>query len=176
MSEMAERRDPIGEKHFKPLERAELWSDVSFYMAALLSFAALLVDRERVPAAYDVVQIVFVLSVLSVFVSTMAIRLYWRPNAEDHRREELITNASEVPLTVERTQGYYNNDEADPTRRLGVLLLENSHFSKTITSKMLTSERIRIVAYLVLFLLAVLYRKTDLALAAAAAQPSSVSS
>jgi hypothetical protein len=170
MSEIAERCDPIGDKHFKPLDRAERWSDVSFYVAGVLSFAMLLVDKAQFPAAYDVVQIVFVLSVLSVFVSNVAIRLYWRPNAEDRRREELITNACDVSLTIERTQGYYNNDEVDPTRRLGVALLENGHFSRAITFKMLTMERIKIAAYVVLFLVAVLYRKTDLALAAAAAQ------
>jgi hypothetical protein len=116
------------------------------------------------------VQIAFVLTVLFVFVSGIAIRLYWRPNAEDKRRAELITSASHVALTVERTEGYYNNDETDPTRRLGAMLLENSHFSKSVALKMLSRERFKIVAYLALFLVAVLYRRTDLAFAATAAQ------
>lgn len=170
MSEASERRDPIGDKHFRPLELAERWSDVSFYVAAVLSFAALFVDKATFPAAYDVVQIIFVLSVVSVFVSTTAIRLYWRPNAEDRRREELVTNVSNVPLTVERTQGYYNNDEADPIRRLGVILLENSHFSRAIALKMLARERINIAVYVIAFLVALLYRRTDLAWASTAAQ------
>jgi hypothetical protein len=164
------RVDPIGEKYFKPLEIAERCSDISFYVAALLSFAALLAEKPEHPVLYDLVQIAFVMAVLFVFVAGIAIRLYWRPNAEDKRRTELITNAANVSLTVDRTQGYYNNDETGPTRRLGVMLLENSHFSKSVALAMLLRERLKIAAYVALFIVAVLYRKTDLALAATAAQ------
>jgi hypothetical protein len=164
------RQDPIGEKYFKPLEIAGRFSDVLFYVAALLSFAALLVEKTEHPSLYDFVQTCFVLSVLFVFVVGIAIRIYWRPIAEDKRRAELISTAATVALTVDRTSGYYNNDEKDPVRRLGVMLLENSHFSKSIALTMLGRERIKIGAYTVLFLLAILYRKTDLAIAATAAQ------
>jgi hypothetical protein len=51
---------------------------------------------------------------LTVFFSSVAIKLYWRPAAEDRRRAELISNASSVALTVENTEGYYNNSETDP--------------------------------------------------------------
>jgi hypothetical protein len=39
------RHDPIGERHFRPLEIADRVSDISFYVAALLSFAALLIEK-----------------------------------------------------------------------------------------------------------------------------------
>jgi hypothetical protein len=164
------RSDPIGERHFKPLEIADRLSDICFYVAALLSFAALMVEKAEHPVIYDFVQIAFVLAVLTVFLSGIAIKLYWRPSAEDRRRAELISNASQVALTVERTEGYYNNPETDPVRRLGVIIMENSFFSKAIALKMLPSERVRVCAYVILFLIAVLYRKTDLAIAATAAQ------
>lgn len=164
------RNDPIGDRYFKPLEVAERCSGVSFYVAAILSFAALLVEKSQHPELYDLVQIAFVLAVVFVFVIGLAIRLYWRPNAEDKRRAEMLTNAANVPLTIERTEGYYNNDQSDPTRRLGVMLLENSHFSKSVALEMLPRERMMVGAYLVLFLIAILNRKTDLAFAAAAAQ------
>jgi hypothetical protein len=164
------RRDPIGEKYFKPLERADRCSDVLFYVAAVLSFAALLIEKAEHPAIYDFVQGAFVLAVILLFVAGIAIRLHWRPNADDRRRAELITNASDIPLTVDRTEGYYNNDETDPTRRLGVMLLENSHFSKSVALAMLPRVRVFTAAYLVLFIIAILYRRTDLAYAATAAQ------
>ncbi|WP_159006259.1 hypothetical protein [Bradyrhizobium sp. S69] len=164
------RHDPIGERHFRPLEIADRVSDISFYVAALLSFAALLIEKAEHPSLYDLVQIGFVFAVLTVFFSGIAIKLYWRPSAEDGRRAELISNASNVALTVEKTEGYYNNAETDPIRRLGVIIMENSHFSKAIALKMLHWERVRIGAYVVLFLAAVLYRKTDLAIASTAAQ------
>ena len=88
------RSDPIGEKYFKPLKIAECCSDASFYIAAALSFAALLVEKAQHPELYELVQIAFVLAVLSVFVTGLAIRLYWRPNAEDSR---LLADCSKAP-------------------------------------------------------------------------------
>src|ERR1700693_5635430 len=70
MNEVAPvRRDPIGDKYFRPLEIAARLSDISFYGAAVLSFAALLVEKTGHPALYEFVQIAFVLAVLFVFVS-----------------------------------------------------------------------------------------------------------
>jgi hypothetical protein len=165
-----ERRDPIGDKYFKPLEIAERCLDILFYAAAILSIVALLVEKPMHPNLYDVVQISFVLAVIGVFVLGILIRLYWRPKAEDKRRAELLSNASKIPLTVEQTQGYYNNEQSDPMRRLGAIILENSHFSKAISLEMLTGERIKVSGYVATFLVAVLYRKTDLAFAATIAQ------
>jgi hypothetical protein len=171
MSDPSEgRRDPIGDRYFKPLELAEKCSGVLFYIAAILSIVALLVEKPTHPALYDVVQIGFVLAVAGVFVLGVVIRLYWRPKAEDKRLAELISNASNVPLTVEQTEKYYNNDQLDPTKRLGVITLENSHFSKAIALEMLTGERIKVAVYVICFLIAVLYRRTDLAITSTVAQ------
>jgi hypothetical protein len=164
------RSDPIGERHYKPLQIADCVSELSFYVAAALSFVALLVDRADDPSAYDLVQIGFLLSVLTTFFTGVAIRLYWRPNAEDKRRGELISNATNVPLSVDRTEGYYNNEALDPMRRLGLIIMENSLFSKSISLKMLFWVRILVGVYVVFFIIALLYRKTDLALLAVAAQ------
>src|SRR4051812_23488041 len=103
------RRDPIGDKYFKPLEISERCSNGLFYIAAILSFAALLVEKSTHPTLYDLVQICFVLAVTGVFSLGIIIRLYWRPKAEDKRRAELISSASKVQLTVEQTEKYYNN-------------------------------------------------------------------
>jgi hypothetical protein len=164
------RRDPIGDKYFKPLERAEKYSDWLFYVAAALSIAALLVEKSSHPNLYELTQICFVLAVIGVFVLGIVIRVHWRPLAEDKRRSELISNSSKVFLTVEQTQLYYNNEQSDPTKRLGVITLENSHFSKAIALEMLTWERIKVGGYIIVFLTALLYRRTDLAVAATVAQ------
>lgn len=164
------RRDPIGERHFKPLETADLVSDLCFYIAAALSFAALLVDNTNWPALYALVQSLFFFAVLAGFVVGIATKLYWRPIAEDQRRADLISNATSVAVSVQRTEGYYNNEEVDPLRRLGLIIMENSHFTRAIALKMLYRERIFVGGYITLFLIALLYRKTDLALLAVAAQ------
>jgi hypothetical protein len=164
------RSDPIGEKYFRPLEIADQWSDRLFYVAAMLSFAVLLVEKSVHPTLYDVVQIIFVLAVVAVFLIGLSVRLHWRPIAEDRRRVELLTNASNVSLTHERTEAYYNNEQTDPTRRLGASILENSFFSRAVTREMCVTERVRVIVYATVFLSLILVRQTDLAVTAAAAQ------
>ena len=141
--------DPIRARYFKPLEAAEWWSDKLFYLGACLSFLALLVDQSAVPRLSAAIQIAFAVSVLAVFVLGVGIRLYWTPRAEDQRRLDLISNAFNIPLTHEQTTGYYNNDETDPVRRLGVAVMENSHFSTGVTLEMALHERLRAGVYTV---------------------------
>jgi hypothetical protein len=75
-----------------------------------------------------------------------------------------------------RPVGHYNNTETDPVRRLGVIVMENSCFSKAIALKMLPWERVRICAYVILFLIVVFYRKTDLAIESTARRQCSANS
>src|SRR5258706_9224235 len=94
------RRDPIGDKYFKPLERAEKYSDWLFYVAAALSIAALLVEKSSHPNLYELTQICFVLAVLGVFFLGIVILVHLRPLAEDKRRSALPSNASKIFLTL----------------------------------------------------------------------------
>jgi hypothetical protein len=164
------REDPIGDRYFRPLEIADAWLNRLFYIAAALSFCALFADRKTWPVVYDLVQISFVISVVAVFVLGLAIRLYWTPRAEDQRRLDLLSNAHRIPLTHEKTVGYYNNEQADPIRRLGAIILENSHFTRAIALEMCRAERIKVDVYILAFVVAILFRQTDLAIASTAAQ------
>jgi len=135
----------------------------------VLSFAALLVDKKNTLILYDLVQGAFILAVIAVFVIGLAIKLYLTPRAEDMRRKDLLSKAFGVPLTHEQSIGYYNNEQTQPIRFLGVAYMENSFFSKAVLLKMARRERAKVAIYVVGFLVAVLNRNTDLAFAATAA-------
>lgn len=162
--------DPIGDKYFAPLRVADQASDLLFITTAVLSFAALMVDKNDQPNTYNFVQTAFIICVVGLFVVGQAIRLYLWPRAEDRRREEFLSNTLSVSLTHERTSGYYNNSETDPIRRMGVAVLENTHFTMNIALEMARNERFRITAYGLGWLLMVLNRETDLGWIAVAAQ------
>jgi hypothetical protein len=100
----------------------------------------------------------------------MALRLYWFPQAEDQRRLGLFSNATNVPLTHEKTSGFYNNEATEPLKRLGLSSMENCFFTREIASAMLTPERLIIAGYLVAFIVAICIRSTELAVIPIAAQ------
>lgn len=165
-----QRNDPIRDRYYRPLERAETSSDWLFWLAALLSIASLTLDRAAGPKLYDIVQGAFVLCVLVLFFVGQAIRLYWTPRAEDKRRQSLLSDSFGVDITHEKVSGYYTNDQTNPVKRLGASILENSFFSKNIVLRMVHGERFRMAFYAVVWLIAVLNRVTDLALVATIAQ------
>lgn len=162
--------DPIRQRYYRPLEVAEACSAWLFYGVAALSILTLIVDRGVSPLLYDFTQGAFVLGVLALFLIGLGTRLYWTPRADDKRRQDLLSNSFAVAITHEQTSGYYNNEQTNPLRRLCVSLLENSFFSKNITLIMARDERVRVVLYAIVWLIALLNRSTDLALTAAMAQ------
>jgi hypothetical protein len=52
-----------------------------------------------------------------------------------------------VPLIPERSQGFFNNSETKPFRRIAASVLENTLFSKAILQRMLRNERVKVVLY-----------------------------
>ena len=61
--------------------------DWLFYLSALLSFCTLLVRQDTHPNAYDVVLLLFSISVVAMFALGMMLRLYLTPRAEDKRTQ-----------------------------------------------------------------------------------------
>jgi hypothetical protein len=163
------RSDPIRSNYYDSVERFEKLSDLLFYVSAALSLVSLFVDKTT-PGLYAIVLTAFGLAVIALFVVGLFLRLYLTPRAEDGRRKDYFSKAFGVNLTHQQTNGYYNNDETDPIRRMGAQLLENSHFSKAIIKRMARFERARVAAYAVLYLICIFNRQTDIGIVLAASQ------
>lgn len=164
------RSDPIRKNYYDAVEQADVASDWLFYVGAALSFATLFVDRAKYPGVYDLVLIAFGVSVSALFVIGLASRLYLTPRAEDRRRQDFFSSACGIDLIHQKTDGYYNNNCTDPIKRMAAQVLENSLFSKTIALRMVKWERAKIAVYAVLWLVCLLYRRTDLGVVVAASQ------
>ena len=164
------RSDPIRERYFEAVALAETVNDWLFYAGALLSIAAVFVDKPTFPNAYDGVLLVFAVVVAAYFAVGMSLRLYLIPRADDARRHDFFTSACGIDLTHIKTDGYYNNDFTDPIRRMAAQLLENSLFSKTISLRMAKVERCKIAMYIFAWLVCLLYRRADLGYVVAASQ------
>jgi hypothetical protein len=155
-----EKKDPIRTRYFDPLEHAERAVDFVFYTAAALSVVVLLIDRGNQPELYSSTQIAFLVTAILGFFLSIAVRVYFSPRAQDVRLADFLSNGFGVRLTSERTEHYYNTNVQDPIRRVGAQSLENSLFTKEITLRMCRRERFLVLAYLVIWLLALLNRKT----------------
>jgi hypothetical protein len=169
---MADRKkvDPVGERYFAPLGRAEVLVDVLFYVSAAFSFLALFVGQSAHPGGYSAVQIGFVLSVVAFFAGNLVVRLYFSPRAQERRLEDFLAHAYKTPLSHEQTKYYYINSATTVPARIAAQVLEKSFYSKSTASSMLPLEGLKVGAYLVIWLIAILNRSTDLTLLGVAAQ------
>ncbi len=162
--------DTVGDNYYKPLEQAEAVGAGLFWMVSILSIAALFVDKAAYPLAYDILQIAFIVCVILFFFQGQIQKLYLFPRAEDKRRQELLSNSYNVVLTHEETVDYYNNDQTNPLKRLAASIMESAFFTREIVRMMLVGQRTKTVGYLLIYVVAVLNRSTNLEVLAIAAQ------
>jgi hypothetical protein len=152
------KRDPINKRFFDPLEILERWSGRLFYVTAVVSFLPIFVEKMEHPTVFDGIQIAFVLLVITLFIAGLVVRLWLMPEAHDARRTDLLSHAYELPLTPEQTEGYYNNGQTDPLRRVGVMTMENAFFTREILRSMARWERGKTSVYTATFLGLLMYR------------------
>lgn len=164
------RSDPIRINYYNALERAEKTANILFYFGAFLSIISIFLTREKFPQIYDFVMVVFALTVISIFVVGLSVRLYFLPRAEDNRRRDFFGRAYEFNLIHERTDGYYNNCQVEPSRRIAAQVLENSWFSKNITLRMLCFERVKVGLYFLVWMICIYWRGADFGLMLAVSQ------
>jgi hypothetical protein len=164
------KSDPIRERYFKSVERADSATDSFFYLGAVLSFVTLFVDRQRSPEIYQWTLAAFVLIVASYFVIGLVARLYFTPRAEHKRREDFLSEAFGVSLTAENAEGYYNNEFKEPDKKLAAQTLENSFFTKALLLRVAQRERVKTLGYFALWLILAVNRTTDIGVILAATQ------
>jgi hypothetical protein len=170
MAERAKKSDPVGERYFEPLSVAELIVDILFYVSAAFSILALFADRTSHPVWYSAVQIGFALSVVALFVGTLAVRIYFSPRAQKRRYEDFLAHAFSTQLSHEQTTRYYNNSAKTAPLRIMAQVLENCLYTKSTASRMVTLERIKIGFYVVIWTLVALTRSIDLGIVGVVAQ------
>ncbi|MFT0179879.1 hypothetical protein ACMSIO_05395 [Pseudomonas benzopyrenica] len=164
------KSDPVNIKYYVPLENASRLSDVAFFLSAVLSIVCLYVDKAGFPILYAVVNVSFVLAVAAVFVSGLAVKLYYFPRAEDERIKDFLGHAYQMDVISDQSEAYYNNNARTASERMGAQLLENSLFSKEIASKMLRGMSVRYAIYFLAWLAIALTRNVDYGIILVASQ------
>ena len=164
------KTDPIKIKYYDPIENSEKFLKIIFWVSLIFSFLIVLIDKKVHPVVYNWAQISFCTTVIVLFAVDLFNRLYLKTRADDMRIKDFLSHAYKIELSHVKTEGYYNNNEIIPRRRIAAQLLENAIHSKTTALEMVKFERIKISGYLLIWIIAVLNRSTDLEFATIAAQ------
>ena len=167
---MSTNNDPIRKNYFKPIQVLEAWLSFLFWIGALLSiFSAVADDSPNTSYSY-IATVLFAIVIVIIFAITLIIRFYLSPRAADARRKDFIGNSFGINFDHIKTVGYYNNDESDPIRRMGLSVLENTFFTKSILAGMAPKIRIQTSLLMIGWLALVLFRETPILVVAIAAQ------
>jgi hypothetical protein len=158
-----ERIDEL-ERYYKPIEQIDDINSWLFWASAILSIAVFFKGLLPWKALQDTLEISFVLLVIFHLILSIYVRYHLLPIAERKRRRQLLSDSFAVPLIIETTQKYYNNEISPSIARLGANVLENTLFAKNITAKMAIRERIKILIYVLIWALAMFWRTTNLGL------------
>ncbi|MDW9735747.1 hypothetical protein GOC00_08475 [Sinorhizobium meliloti] len=162
--------DTVSKNYYAPLGLMDTIGGLLFWAISILSIVTLLIDKATYPQVNTALQIVFLIGAILFFVHGQFQNIYLFPRAEDARRQEALSNSFNVTLTHEETVGYYNNDQTNPLRRLAANSMESVYFTRSILRKMLRSQRITTLLYVVVWIAAFAYPSTDLEVIGVAAQ------
>ncbi|MGC1308955.1 MAG: hypothetical protein WA885_17140 [Phormidesmis sp.] len=77
-------------------------------------------------------------------------------------RESQLRDAFDIPLGEKMRQGYYNNVQQPSLERLALTILENTRFTIAIIEETIIGSRIATFGYVLLFILLLAFRQTDL--------------
>ena len=160
---MSDRIDQL-DKYYSPIDSCDKWAGRFFWACAVLSVGVPYSDKIPVEWLQQLPGIIFILAVLAHSVLSHYSSFFLIPAAETVRQKQLLSNAFDVPLTPEKTKGYYNNELAPSFARLGACILENSFFGKNVCYEMAKKERIKVFLYFLLWIAAISCRSTDLGL------------
>ena len=164
------KKDPISKSLYDPLEKAEKVSGILFWIITVLSLLLVIPTIATStlfshPIVQKITLALLTLNIIAVAFSVVLnlfIRLKLFPQAEDARRKDFISDTFKVHLTSLRTKGYYNNEERDPSSRMGLSALEDLLYTKGVLQSMIITIRIKALGWLIIFVAIILLRGSSL--------------
>ena len=79
--------------------------------------------------------------------------IYFKNIAENERRKGLIKHSFHVNITKRKTKMYYNNNEQESIRKMGIDCFENTFFTKFIVNKMMITESIKVFVIILIYII-----------------------
>ncbi|WP_144697919.1 hypothetical protein [Fictibacillus phosphorivorans] len=145
-----ERIDTVND-YFKPVTTANKWSGFFFWSSIVFSCLVFFTDENRL---YNTgANIIFIMVTVAYFIVSNWVGLFILREAQGKRRVHLLSNALGVKLDDEHTNFFYNNTQKESLIRLGMNVFENTLFTWRVTEEMAKAERVKVVFYILFFIL-----------------------
>lgn len=164
-------KDTVGDRYYKPVQASECLGALLFWGSGILSICAVFTDGRMLTdflgenessATSELINVLFPVFVVALFIHGIAHRLYFLPRAEEARRVNFLSDGYDVSLSDEQTEGYYNNKFDGSVQRLAANCMESAFFTAVISKSMLKSIRTWSALYLIVYFILLVSRRTDI--------------
>ena len=148
-------------QYYNPAAKIGFVCFILFWVNTFLSFC-MLFSSVFESSVQNILQALFIVSVIIHFVISQINRFYLVPRAERMRRKQMVSDAFGITLSHDKTSLYYNNEYSPSVKRLGANTMENALFSKEVAASMLCPKRIVTGGYIAVWILAFALRHNNI--------------
>lgn len=140
------------DKDFKLCIKLEKLLTIFYYLSVILSLTLCFKYNTILCVALIIIHILYI-------IADTINDLIFKNFAENERRKTLLSNAYGIELTDKKAIGYYNNNEKNSLKKLGVNIFESSFFTKNNTNIMVKQNSVKFIIDVILWLIIVLMMK-----------------
>lgn len=132
--------------------KSENLLNIFYYLSVAISLALCIKFNNIVCITLIIIHILYI---IADTINDMIFKNF----AENERRKTLLSNAYGSELTNKKAIGYYNNNEKNPIKKLGLNIFESTFFTKNNTNIMIKHSTIKIIIDVIIWLVIILIMK-----------------
>ena len=140
------------DKDFRLCIKSENLLSIFYYLSVAISLALCIKFNNIVCITLIIIHILYI---IEDTINDMIFKNF----AENERRKTLLSNAYGSELTNKKAIGYYNNNEKNPIKKLGLNIFESTFFTKNNINIMIKHSTIKIIIDVIIWLIIVLMMK-----------------
>ncbi len=140
------------DKDFKLCIKIEKLLSIIYYVSVILSLILCIKFNIILCIALIIIHILYI-------IADTINDVIFKNFAEDERRKTLLSDSFGNALTDKKAIGYYNNNEKNSLKKLGVNVFESTFFTKNNTNMMIKQNTVKIIIDIIIWLVIILIMK-----------------
>ena len=142
-----ERRDDVN-KLYLIHNALNTSTNIIFYVNIIITFALLFEFEYKKCVIMANIILIIIYALLTILNE-----MYFTNLAENERRKSLIRESFDIPITLKKTNKYYNNNESPSIEKLGLNSYESVFFTRKNVDKMLPENAIKIFFLIISYII-----------------------